>query len=149
MRITEIIEEKVFYHGSSAKLPVGTILTSGHDNYERNWADNNWYQALEKYRPPEYRPHSWSVFMVDNDNDLDNAGGGTEWVFTVEPIGQVSRHDLNWSSEISVLFDKGYDMFSDTIEEAALNYWNGVPHYNESVWEYLVPKARIISVEKF
>lgn len=30
------------------------------------------------------------------------------------------------------------------IQEAALNYWNGVPHPNESVWEYLTPKAEVI-----
>ena len=150
MRIIEFLTEanQLFYHGSSEKLPVGTILTPGEDDYEENWGHNNWYQALEKYRPSKYRPHSWSVFMVDNDIDLDNAGSGTEGVFTVMPIGEVTKHDINWASEISVLFDN-YDINSKEIEKAALNYWNGVPHPDESVWEYLTPKARIISVEEF
>ena len=32
---------------------------------------------------------------------------------------------------------------------AAANYWNGTPHYNEQVWEYLTPFAKIISVEEY
>lgn len=150
MKTSELYEDpQTYYHGSDDELPIGTVLTPRENNYEDNWGHNNWYQALEKYRPSKSRPHSLSVFMVDNEDDLDLAAGGPGFIFRVEPIGEISRHDLNWGSEISGLFDEGYDMFSDEIEEAALNYWNGVPHFNESIWEYLVPKAKIISVEPY
>jgi len=151
MRANEILHEskKLLYHGSMDDLPVGTILTPGEDDYEENWGNNLWFIALEKYRPMEYRQHSWSVFMVDNEDDVDNAGGGTDYIFTVEPIGEVERHDMNWMSEIGGVLENGGDIESDEVKQLALNYWNGVPHPNENVWEYLAPKARIVASEPF
>lgn len=35
--------------------------------------------------------HSQSVFMVGNDEDIDLAGGGTEYVFIVEPLDKVQN----------------------------------------------------------
>jgi hypothetical protein len=66
--------------------------------------------------------HKESVFMCDNDDDLD--------------------------AEISGLFRYDPDNI-EAIEEAANNYWNGVPHHSESFWEYLTPSAKIVKVEKF
>lgn len=140
---------KKYYHGSSDDLPVGTILSPGNDDYDENWGDNLWYKALEMYRPAQYRSHSESVFMVDNDDDIDNAGGGTEYVFTVVPNGPVQRHDMNWMSEIGGKLDDGADMNSDGIKQLVLNYWKGVPHPNESVWEYLTADATIVASEPY
>jgi hypothetical protein len=54
-------------------------------------------------------------------------------------------------SEIDLIFSEAYDNGTqedeETIEKvknAALNYWNGTPHYNESVWEYLTTSAKVI-----
>lgn len=141
--------DKTYYHGSSDNLPVGTTLTPGYDDYEDNWGNNLWYKALEKYRPNKYRSHRVSVFMVDNEDDVDLAGGATEYLFTVKPLGTVQRHDMNWTSEISGKLDDGIDIQSNEIKQLALNYWNGKPHPNESVWEYLAPKAVIIKTEPY
>jgi hypothetical protein len=146
MRLTEI--EHQFFHGSMEHLPEGTVLTP-RDNYQTNWGGTSFYGVLEKHRPPRYLAHHQAVFMVGNEDDVDLAGGGTEWLFTVQPIARVERHDLNWSSEISMLVDQGYDADSDKVKTAAKNYWEGVPHYNESVWEYLTPRAKIIAVERY
>jgi len=135
-----------FYHGSYDKLEVGEILTPGEDDYEENWGHNEWYQALHKHKPMESRQHSWSVFMVADEDDIDLAGGADDYVYVVEPVGDVERHDLNWASEISYLLDQGHDINSNEVKEAAINYWTGQPHTNESVWEYLAPKAKIVSV---
>ena len=93
--------------------------------------------------------HKNSVFMCNSDEDIDLAGGGTEWLFTVEPIGKIEKHDMNWSSEISMLISDGFNIDSNEIKNAANNYWHGTPHYNESVWEYLTSKAKIIYVERY
>lgn len=130
------------------KLPTGTVLTA-RDDYENDWNNTDFYSALEKYRPSNMLAHRQSVFMVDNEDDIDLAGGGTEWIFTVVPQGTVEKHDLNWSSEISMLISDGYSIDSEEVKQAAKNYWQGVPHYNESVWEYLTSKALIVAVEKY
>jgi len=146
MRLQEL--NKTYYHGSMQKLPVGTILTP-RDDYEDNWGRVPFYNALELYRPKGQLPHRSAVFMTSDEEDIDLAGGGTDWIFQVTPLGPVQKHDLNWSSEISALYDNGYSIESPEVIEAAGNYWNGVPHHNENVWEFLTPKARINHVEKY
>lgn len=148
MRAWELKEEnRIYYHGSMKYLPVGTILKP-RDDYENDWMNTDFYKPLESYRPKDMLSHNESVFMVDNDVDLDCCGGGTDWVFILQPLGIVQRHDMNWSSEISMLVGDGEDI-SEKVRAAAENYWNGVPHYNESVWEYLTPAAKVINVEEY
>lgn len=151
MRIFELVkkDKKIYYHGSNIKLPVGTILTGRGHIYDDNWGDTDFYNILEKYRPKDMIAHRDAVFMVDNDNDLDVVGGGTEYVFILEPLDKIEKHDINWSSEISMLISEGYGSNDDLIKKAAKNYWLGIPHPNESVWEFLTKKARIIDVEDF
>lgn len=147
---TIILEETgKFYHGSMDELPVGTILTPRLDDYEKDWGSTDFYHVLEKYRPSNMLSHKESVFMVDNEDDVDVAGGGTDWLFTVKPLGPIQKHDLNWSSEISMLISEGYSIDSKEVINAANNYWLGVAHPNESVWEYLTPKVEIIKVEEY
>lgn len=93
--------------------------------------------------------HRDAVFMIGDPNEVDIAGGGTEWIFEVTPHGPVSRHDLNWSSQISCLMGDGHTLSSPEVATAANNYWNGVPHHNENVWEYLTTSATIIDVGMF
>ena len=139
---------KKYYHGSNTELPVGTILKPS-PTYENDWSRTDFYQILEDHRPTNILGHKNSVFMCDNPDDIDLAGGGTEWLFTVVPLGPVQRHDLNWSSEISSLMSEGYSATSTEVLKAAENYWNGVPHHDENVWEYLTPSAKIIAVEPY
>ena len=142
--VTEATQK--YYHGSHDKFEVGEILTPGEDDYEEGMENVEWYHILHQHRPMESRQHSWSVFMTGNEDDIDVAGGSTDYVYEVEPIGDVERHDINWASEISYLLDKGHDAESDEVKEAASNYWAGKPHHNEQVWEYLAPKAKIVGV---
>ena len=147
MRIFEVTNQ-TYYHGSMDELTVGTVLTA-RDDYENDWSNTDFYAALERHRPPNKLSHKQSVFMVADPDDIDLAGGGTEYMFVVEPLGPIQKHDINWSSEISMLIGDGYGIDSPEVIKAATNYWNGVPHPNESVWEYLTPSAKIISVEKY
>lgn len=137
-----------YYHGSMNELPVGTILTPRED-YEENWGATDFYRVLELYKPKGMLSHKEAVFMVGDTDDIDLAGGGTEYIFHVQPLGKIEKHDVNWSSEISWLISDGYPINHEKIKDAALKYWNGIPHYNESVWEYLTPKAQILKVEEY
>jgi len=148
MKLEEITSKR-YYHGSYTQLPVGTILNARNEDYEADWKGTDFYNILERYRPEGQLSHKQSVFMCDNPDDIDAAGGGTDWMFTLKALGPVQRHDLNWSSEISVLISDGYAADSPEVKEAAENYWAGVPHHNESLWEYLTPSAQIIAVEPF
>lgn len=151
MRLHEFLTEqdvKKFYHGSMIKLPVGAILTP-RDNYADNWSEADFFHALEMHRPPNMLSHTKAVFMCSKPNDIDLVGGGTNWLFTVAPLGPIQKHDVNWGSEIAMLHEAGHKMNSPEIIKAAKNYWSGKPHFSENVWEFLTPKAEILKVEKF
>jgi hypothetical protein len=146
MKTKELLKQ--FYHGSEIKLPVGTILVPSTD-YAVRWYDNNFYQILEKYRPSDKLAHKLSVFMCDNPDDIDAAGGSTDWLFTVKPKGVVQRHDMNWGSKIDCLISDGYSEDSLEVKSAAKNYWDGTPSENEPLWEYLTPSAEITDCEVY
>jgi hypothetical protein len=148
MRLREFDENNNFYHGSMDELPVGTVLTP-RDNYKDNWGSTDFYAALEHYRPAHMLGHAQAVFMCSDPDDVDLAGGGTDWLFTVVPLGKVEKHDLNWGSEISMLISDGHAIDSAEVKHAAENYWAGTPHTDEQVWEYLAPRAKIIAVEEY
>ena len=142
MKIFRIAQSQ-FFHGSFDKLPNGTILTPRLD-YEKRWGNNAFYSQLEKYRPSGKLASKDSIFMCDNVDDIDLAGGATNYIYSVNPIGNVEKHDINWATEIDLALDS--EKGEEEIKKIANNYWNGVPHYNEQVWEYVVPKAEIIEL---
>lgn len=133
------------------ELPVGTILKN--ENYEERWGESAFYKILEKYRPENKISHKEAVFLCANEDDIDCAGGGTEFLFEVLPLdlNKIERHDVNWSSQIECLLDEGKDENSPEIIKAAENYWNSVPYEMENVWEYLTPSgnAKIQKVEVY
>ncbi len=138
---------KNYYLGSSIELPIGTILKP-QPNYEERWSSLPSYYILESYRPKECLAHKDAVFLCDNPDDIDCAGGCTDYLFTVQPIGKLTKHDMNWQSEICCILSEE-DENLDKIIQASKNYWSGIPHYNESVWEYLCAGAVIIAVEPY
>jgi hypothetical protein len=138
-----------FFHGSNDEIQVGSIWVGQGEAYEKNWSGTEFYAAIEKHRPSNMLAHKDAVFMVGHPDDIDLAGGGTEWACEMKPLAPVSKHDLNWSSEISCLISDGLSIDSPEVRQAAENYWAGVAHPNESVWEYLTAKAEIIRVEPY
>ena len=134
-----------YLHASLEELNVGTILKPK-DNYVEHWEKTDFYNILEKYRPPHMLAHHESVFMCETAEDLDNCMGG-EYIFEIKPHQKIEKHDMNWSSEVSMLVCDNAP--EEKIKMAAENYWNGVPHTNESLWEYLTPSAEIIAVHLY
>lgn len=140
------MSEVRYFHGSMERLEPGLVMRGRGSAYVADWGDTDFYAILEARRPIGALSQCDVVFAVTDPDDIDLAGGGTEWIFELEPMGAVSRHDLNWSSEISMLVSDGYAVNSPAVLAAADNYWAGVPHPNESVWEYMMPTARILAV---
>jgi len=134
-----------YFHGSSHLAAPGTVLRGRGAAYEAEWQGTDFYTALEAHRPVGMIPHKDAVFMCA-DEDIDNCGGSLDIIYELQPRGDVSRHDINWSSEISCLLSDGADVDDPQVIEAARAYWQGEPHYNEQVWEYLARSAEIMRV---
>lgn len=138
-----------YYHGSTVDLPVGTILTPQMEGYTR-WEENRKIeQIVEQYRPPNKISRHDAVFMVDDPNLIDSAGGYTDYIYIVEPIGVVEQSDLSWYSAISVYGD--YNETDDqerTMDQLAQNYWSGVKNQGpHSLIEYRARSARITGID--
>ena len=108
------------------------------------WGGNPFYEKLLFYKPSNRLGNHDSVFMCDNIDDIDNAGGATNYIYRVKPIGNMEKHDVNWMSEMDIALEEERSI--DEIKKIAYNYWNGVPHFNENVWEYVSPRAEIMEL---
>lgn len=144
---------KEYFHGSYHRLTEGTILIPEKGNFMGTFSqyEMDSHFKLEQFRPSNFLSRNNAVYICQNIDDIDLAGGSTDHIYLVDPIGKIEPHDVNWLSEIdlimSVSFDEGTqeDEFTiNKVEQAALNYWHGIPHYNESIWEFLVASAKII-----
>lgn len=138
----------ILYHSSSVDHMPGTILLP-RCNYESRWGNCGFYQVLEALRPNRKPSHNRSVFLCLSEEDLDYVGGETDFYFRVKTEGELSIHDMHWSTEITCLIDdlglSTQDCIRDkSIIDAAKKYWDGVASENP-VWEVLVNSAKIIS----
>ncbi len=123
-----------FFHGTTDYIEPGTILNGRGQAYEEAWKYTDFYYALEKYRPEDKIAHKDGVFMCHHPDDVDLAGGGTEYLCEMKPSGKIQRHSLNWCSEISLLMCDASEAVEE-IKRCAENYWSGKPHPDENVWE--------------
>lgn len=143
-----------FYHASYNDLPVGTILEGRfHGTVGRQPVE----KLLETIRPSSHIPHDEAVFMVRDPHTIGDAGGGGggDFLYEVEPIGQVSGpFDGGWWSEISKLSfdyrDRGRTRdlvrYADAVAMAK-KYWDGIPCHGDlcaGVPEYLAAQAKIV-----
>jgi hypothetical protein len=135
------------WHGSFVDLPVGTVLIP-QPGYEQRWTDLLAAKVLEDLRPSGCRAHRDSVFTCVDQQDVDNCGGHTEWLFEVEPIGPTERHDLTWTTRIEIRLSSGRAPDDPEIVQLAARYWSGAPT-EEPVWEHLSGSATILSSERF
>jgi len=131
-------------HGSSLKVDSGQVLRGRGEAYIRDWSNCDFYQALERHRPSKMIAHHDAVFMCASVEDVDLAGGVQDFILVIEPVGAVTRHDVNWSSRISCLMGDGHEINGPEVAQAAAAYWAGTPAPDEQVWEYLCREARVV-----
>lgn len=153
----------VLYHGSRKDFPVGFMLTPQTDGYihatrEDNSAHVMLEDALERYRPAHCVPRENAVFMCEDIEMIDYAGGYNDFVYLVEPDQPVTCCNLAWYSALYSLCEhetfsaqearaQGHDWYPDWEEPElkvyALNYWNCAPHGDDDLFEWLSPRAVI------
>lgn len=144
IRLFDSFSMKSFYHGSYDKLPDNTILKP-HDNSYTRQKDNSYLESIiEKYRPSDKLSRYDSVFLVDDIDNIDSAGGAIDYIYEVIVPSDIipEKSDLAWYSELGMVND------IDKQREYSLNYWNGVEFTDSemSLWEYRVPKAYVIDL---
>lgn len=142
MRLHEIIPN--LYHGSKKEFPIGFILTPQNDGYVNDPEVSSTEEVMEKFRPSSHLSRYDSVFMVDNPDDIDNAGGYLAYIYKVAPIGPTETNDLAWYSELSIYAP--YNKLDKDLIQSAKNYWSGAIHPENSLMEYRARSAKIIEI---
>ena len=135
---------KQYYHGSQKKFPNGFLLLPQTDGYVLYPETTGLEAFVEKYRPSNKLARSKSVFLVDNPELCDLAGGYEDYIYLVRPQGVIEASDLSWYSQIETYLD----MEEEEKKQCALNYWNGVPFTDRRrrLVEYRTPAAKIIQL---
>lgn len=139
------------YHGSRGEIPIGELLSSDsieHDDEESQAVE----EILEYFRPEGVLPRAGCVFMVDK-NDIDyieKIGGYADYIYEVEPQGQVFKYDVSWWADIySYAFDwvdgseEEHEEILRECKSLADNYWGGKQSSNPK-WEYITNTAVVV-----
>jgi hypothetical protein len=144
------------YHGSKKSFPVGFVLEPQKDGYVHANSGDEFdaqikitEQLLEKFRPSDQLSRYESVFVTTTPATIEYAGGSTNHVYVVEPLGPIFFGNLYWYSQIeNAAFDiDDYD--PDELRSWAQNYWAAKPSGQSETYEYRTNKARIVKEVKW
>ena len=108
-------------------------------------------EILERYRPSHCRSRK-SVYVVNDIRALDTVLAQYDFLYVVEPEGELERYDAVWLNRIwqaMAAEDNGDAEFTDEMKRTlALNYWSGKPCPlqvgEELAWEFLCQSAIIV-----
>ena len=115
----------VYYHGSQTEFKVGFVLKPQNE-YTSSPEVKTLEDLFEKHRPKGKLSRSKSVFLVDDPDLIDYAGGYDDFIYVVEPIGKVEKSDLGWYTEVDTIMHDDYD--EADLLQMIRNYWDGVPY---------------------
>jgi hypothetical protein len=154
-RIIRLIEssEMAYFHGSRRNMAVGTVLKpqgagyvrgSGLDRGERV-PHRRCEAILEKNRPHDAPQRSESVFLVTvPDADLiDKAGGYSDFIYRVNPVGSIWACNLWWYGQLYSLCEDLQKGDMPVAADMAAKYWSASYGDRDSI-EYLVREAVIV-----
>lgn len=148
INLIESTTNSVLFHGSRTDIEIGTVLTGRpikHTDRESKLVE----AVLEHYRPKNCLPRNQSVFMVDTpDIDvIEKVGGYADYIFSVQPLGNVEKNDVFWWAQIYSLAEdsKSLDELKNRAATDANNYWSGEPS-RRTRWEYRTDKAKVMQM---
>jgi hypothetical protein len=143
-----------YLHGTKQMFPVGHVLTGGHGLLLGKYPDldeqeNAVELVLEKFRPPHCLSRAVSFYMAESLNDIECAGGYTDHVYLMQPIGTVHQNDVSWWAELLNNGALDYVLEGDTsvlptCERIAKLYWAGAAS-NKPLWEYRCTSATVLA----
>lgn len=135
----------ILFHGSRKNFPIGFRLLPQKDGYTSYQEVQNIENLFEKYKPENKTSRKLSVFLTDNVNKIDEAGGYTDYIYAVKPESTPEASDLAWYSEADSLYDEEESPSKELLNAIAM-YWNGTPYHDSSKsnFEYRCKSSLII-----
>lgn len=133
----------MFYHGSKNNLEINTILISqenkGYTSYEECLSIEN---AFEHFRPKNKISRKIAIYLVDNPEIIEKVGGYDDYIYEIDPMGDVQKSDLYWYNEVAKEMGDFFDIeeLTDKAKKCIENYWNSVESPDKNI-EYRVESA--------
>lgn len=138
-------------------MDVGAILKA---RANEGWFRKEIEDAMEEGRPKAVPSRLSSFFLVDDPKLIAIAGGSTDYVYRVKPIGVYSKHHQGWMGNVynvMIPFIRSGASQAERDEVApelvhvgewVHNYWEGVPYRHrpgqaKTTWEFLAPEISI------
>ncbi|CAM6055293.1 unnamed protein product [Sphagnum tenellum] len=149
MRIVE--NETVYYHGSNAHLPIGTVLRTSGEVAQQHFYHRE--RLLERLRPKDQLSRIGCIYLLDSPRRFEEAlGYRPENVYRVRPGRIVQRSDVSWIEAMAPIEDLDDDERAwvgeyqqyDYLVKYAQNYWDGVR--GEGPWEYRSDTATVLEM---
>lgn len=161
MKLFEILNNQLFYHGSPNPLPIGIDLPAKriYQGQERSDIDD----LADRYVPQNQsdRHHSWYLTTSPDPEHIHQIGGSTKYIYLVQPVTPVFMHFYQHLVDVGVYYrdnfkphqfaalrDPNYQPPQQIIDSIN-RYWNGnrhpKPNQHYSFPEYT---TRIISCIK-
>ena len=92
----------MFFHGSKNNLEIGETLISqedtGYTSYEECISIEN---AFEYFRPEDKISRKTAIYLVDDPNIIEKVGGYDDYIYEIDPIGNIQKSDLYWYNEVA------------------------------------------------
>lgn len=134
------------YHGSQKEFKPGFMLEPQSDGYTSLDSEKEIEDLFEKHRPKDKISRKSCVFLADDIDLIDPAGGYTDYIYDVIPKGNVDKSDLAWYTDVFLHMEDDYD--EKDLLPMIRNYWSGKEYKNKgnSLFEYRAKSAKIISV---
>jgi hypothetical protein len=138
----EASSDRRYFHSSREPLKIGITLAPRTNGYV-NWPEvRETEKLIEHFRPPNCLPRQDSVFMADSPELCHRCGGDGDYVYEVEPIGEVQQSGFGYYSKIEeVVWDNAEDPL---LKDLAQGHWSGQPYPGDPRLEYRCREARIV-----
>jgi hypothetical protein len=134
-----------YYHGSHIDFPLKHELRPQSDGYVQTCEAQDLEHLFESLRPKGVLSRKQSVFMSNNMELIDPAGGHTDVIYGVSPNDTVFPSDLAWYSDAQQHLEKGNIQLAT---QCAQKYWSGEPFYvpEQSCFEYRTRSATVTEI---
>ena len=138
-----------YLHGSRKLFARDFILLPQQDGYVYHDESIEFEKYVESRRPQNKLSRFKSVYLSENADNIDGAGGYIDAIYEVKPLSIPEPSDLSWYTEAYIEFESmncGGKFQIDRLNLMIDNYWSGEPYPKKenSNIEYRVASAMVV-----
>lgn len=134
----------MLYHGTHINAPSGFKLTPQASGFTHSKDVHQLEVLFEQMKPQGMISRKDAVYLSDDPDLIDAAGGYTDVIYRVKPVGHTERSDLAWYTKAQEILESREEGLEDCIQK----YWAGTPFPDSdcSCFEFRCRAAHVVSI---